>query len=448
MNEIERLRARLRAALGGSLGAGRSPVPPVLPLPTVEEEEGADLHRYLPGFWQDTRGGRVFVVERRFELNHHHGRLALGRALETPPALWARMGRAPELAGIDPRRVAFLDIETTGLAGGTGTLAILVGLGHFLDGHFRLRQYFLASLGQERAMLRALADYLDGFAAVVTFNGKAFDLPLLQTRLVLAGLPAEMVALPHLDLLHPARRLYRDRLPSCRLDQLEQWLLGLTRVDDVPGWEVPSLYFRYIRTRRVRALLPVFEHNAHDVLSLVALLVYLARLFAGDVRLSAADRLALGRDRQTAGDHDEAVEHYRAALAQGLRPAERDECERRLSLLLKRLGRWEEAVALWEAAATRPDNRALYPLVELAKYREHVARDLAGARLATERALWLLERHHARLGYGPLAAARAELAGRLARLEARAARERTAALRRQTGRGRPGQGRGGSAGDG
>ena len=391
--------------------------------------EGADLHHLLPGFWQDTPSGRVFVVEQRYELEHRHGRLMLGRALETPLHLWARIGRQPALAGVDPRRVAFLDIETTGLAGGTGTLAFLVGMGHFLDGHFRLRQYFLGSLGQERALLRALSDYLSEFEAVVTFNGKSFDLPLLQTRLRLSRLPVDLTELPHLDLLHPARRLYRDRLDSCRLSQLEQWLLGLTRVEDVPGAEIPSLYFRYIRTRRLRALLPVFQHNALDVLSLVTLTVHLTRLFGGDARLTGPDRLALGRDCEADGLHDEAVAHYGGALALELRPADRDECQRRLSLLYKKLGRWEEAVALWQAIAARPDNRALFPLLELAKYHEHVTRDLASARLITERALLLLERHHARMGYGPVAAERAALTKRLTRLEERAARLRTSRKR-------------------
>jgi uncharacterized protein YprB with RNaseH-like and TPR domain len=422
------LRDRLREALGVRPAPER-PRPPA-PGPRPPDSDLNDAHHYLPGFWQDTPAGRVFVIERRFELEHRHGRLALGRLLQTPTELWARIGREPALAGVDPRRVAFVDTETTGLAGGTGTLAFLVGMGHFLDGHFRLRQYFLADLGQERAMLRALADYLDGFEAVVTFNGKTFDLPLLETRLLLSRMRPSLTALPHLDLLHPARRLYRDRLESCRLGQLEQSLLGLVRVEDVPGYEIPSLFFRYMRTRRFRALLPVFEHNALDVLSLVTLTVHLAQLFGGDTRLTASDRLALGRTCEAEARYDEAIAHYDAALRLDLRPADREECERRLSLLYKKLGRWEEAVGLWQAIAERPANRALYPLLELAKYRERVDRDFTGARLMTERALLLLEGHHARMGYAGAAAERDGLHKRRIRLEEREVRARAAALRR------------------
>lgn len=443
MQHPEHLRGRLREALGarpphphlpatliprlspacgrGAGDEGRCPKDGVgADRPTGEEE----VHHLLPGFWQDTPVGRVFVIERRFALEHRHGRLPLGRALQVPPALWARIGRAPALAEADPRRVVFLDTETTGLAGGTGTIAFLVGIGHFLDGHFRLRQYFLSSLEQERAMLRALADYLDGFQAVVSFNGKSFDLPLLEARLVLARMPRDLAALPHLDLLHPARRLYGDRLASCRLTELEQHLLGLARVNDVPGWEVPALYFRYMRTRRFRALLPVFEHNATDVLSLVALTAHLASVVAGEARLTGADRLALGRVCEAEGRAEEAVRHYRWALAQELRPVERQECEQRLSLLLKRLGRWDEATALWHEVAARPENRLLYPLVELAKYHEHVTGDLAAARALTERAVLLLEGHHARMGFSGLAAEREALTKRLARLDGRIARTR------------------------
>lgn len=438
MQHPEQLRARLREALGA-----RPPALTPTPSPAsgrgvaewseagagVGRPAGEEVHHLLPGFWQDTPVGRVFVIERRFALEHRHGRLALGQVLQTPPTLWARIGRVPALAEADPRRVVFLDTETTGLAGGTGTIAFLVGIGHFLDGHFRLRQYFLPTLEQERAMLRALADYLDGFQAVVSFNGKSFDLPLLEARLVLARMPRDLTALPHLDLLHPARRLYGDRLASCRLTELEQHLLGLTRVDDVPGWEVPALYFRYMRTRRFRALLPVFEHNATDVLSLVALTAHLASVLAGEAQLTGADRLALGRVCEAEGRTEEAVMHYRRALAQELRSVERQECEQRLSLLLKRLGRWQEAAALWQEVARRPDNRQLYPLVELAKYHEHITGDLVTARALTERALLLLEGHHARMGFAGLAAEREALRKRLARLEGRMARARLPAGR-------------------
>jgi len=385
---------------------------------------------HLPGFWQDTPVGRVFVVERRFELEHEHGALPLGRTLDVAPALLARLGRDAALAAVDLRRVAFLDTETTGLAGGTGTVAFLIGMGHFLDGHFRLRQYFLEDLDQEEAMIRALTDYLADFDGVVTFNGKTFDMPLLQTRIAMTRNRRGLGNLAHLDLLHPARRLYRDRIPSCRLQELERQYLGLTRVEDIPGWEIPSVYFRYVRTRRFRALLPVFEHNALDILSLVTLAAHLAAVWRGDALRDAGDYLALGRACEHDGTHDEALEHYHAALGcDDLRPVERQECERRLSLLFKRLGRQDDALTLWMRVANRRENRELYPLLEIAKHHERATKDFAAARAACERALALLDVYHARMGYARVNADREAIMQRIARIDLRIVREQEKAAK-------------------
>src|SRR5579859_934089 len=393
-----------------------------------------DIAELMPGFWQDTPDGRIFIVEQRFELDHLHGAIPLRRTLAVRGAVVARIGRNPALDGIAAERVLYLDTETTGLSGGTGTYAFLVGIGHFCDGGFRLRQYFQTDFGQEPALLRALADYLPAFDAVVTFNGKSFDLPLLETRFTINGLlrgkahGPNVRELPHLDLLHPARRIYRDRFGSCRLGELEQQVLGLTRVEDVPSWEIPALYFRYVRTRRFRAVQPVFDHNALDVLSLVTLQAHLCDLFGGDGARCAEDRLALGRACEADGLAAEAIANYRAALEIGLGPALRHDCERRLSLLLRKLGRWEEAVELWQAVIARPRNQQLYAYVELAKFHERAARDFCGAIECTRQALALLERHHLRYGAAN-AADREALLARIARLEARAEKAAAVAAR-------------------
>lgn len=387
--------------------------------PPQRQEPGVES--YLPGFWQDTPAGRVFVVEQRFDLEHRHGAYPLGRTLALPGQVLARIGRDRALAGVDHQRLLYLDTETTGLAGGAGTVAFLVGIGHFLDGGFRLRQYFLDSLDREEALLRALADYLDGFDAIVTFNGKSFDLPLLETRFILARLRREVRSLPQLDLLFPARRLYRDRFGSCRLGELERQVLGLTRVEDVPSFEIPSLYFRYVRQRRFRALIPVFHHNALDVLSMVTLMAHIGALYEGGPPTAAEDALALGRVCEGDGYHEEALAHYHAALAAGLPPAPREQTERLLSLLYKRLGHWQEAVDLWSEIAGRPDNRALYPLIELAKHYERTARDIPAAVDHTEQALALVRRHHLRLGAAGAQTEEARLQKRLERLQRRQA---------------------------
>lgn len=436
-NAVRSLRDKLRG-LGALPPASRAAAPAITrhpPSPTPDSRLlPPRIEDLMPGFWQDTPDGRTFIVERRFELDHFHGAIPLRRTLAARGEVVARIGRNAALAEVAPERVLYLDTETTGLSGGTGTYAFLVGIGHFCDGGFRLRQYFQTDFGQEPALLRALADYLPAFDAVVTFNGKSFDLPLLETRLTINGLlrgrPAgrNVRELPHLDLLHPARRIYRDRFGSCRLGELEQRVLGLARVEDVPSWEIPALYFRYVRTRRFRAVQPVFEHNALDVLSLVTLQAHLCDLFGGSGARGAEDRLALGRACEADGLTGEAIVNYRAALEIGLGPALQHECERRLSLLLRRLGRWEEAVELWEAVAARPRNPQLYAFIELAKYHERTARDYCSAIEYARQALALLERHHLRFGAAN-AADREALLARIARLEARAQKAAAAAAR-------------------
>ncbi len=383
------------------------------------------IEAFLPGFWQDTPAGRIFVVERRFDLDYLHGAYPLGCVLGVPGALLARIGRSEALAGVPHERVLYLDTETTGLAGGTGTLAFLVGIGHFQDGAFRLRQYFLDSLEREEALLRALADYLDAFDAIVTYNGKVFDVPLLETRLILSRLNSGVSGLPHLDLLFATRRIYRDRFGSCRLAEIERQVLGLTRVEDVPGFEVPALYFRFVRHRRFRALVPVFRHNALDVLSLVTLTAHLAGLYAPDGAVSAQDALALARASEQDGHSDEAIERYRAALAAGLPPVVRDEAERRLSLIFKRCGRWDEAAAVWYQMARRPGSRSTFPLIELSRFCERQKRDIEAALIHAENALAILRAHHLRLGAAGAAEREAELERRAARLRDRVERQAT-----------------------
>ncbi|HEY8837869.1 MAG TPA: ribonuclease H-like domain-containing protein, partial [Dehalococcoidia bacterium] len=183
------LRDRLRG-LGALPARDAAPLaePERTPFVPADPEPEPGVESYLPGFWQDTPDGRIFIVEQRFDLDHLHGAIPLGRTLSARGDLIARIGRHEGLTSIAPERVLYLDTETTGLAGGTGTYAFLVGIGHFVDGGFRLRQYFQTDYGQERALLRALSDYLVQFDAVVTFNGKTFDLPLLETRFTMNGL--------------------------------------------------------------------------------------------------------------------------------------------------------------------------------------------------------------------------------------------------------------------
>lgn len=369
----------------------------------------APAHEALGGALEDTGAGRVVVVRHQYPLTHRHGRLPLGAAFEAPLDLLGALARAP--LG-DARRWLFLDTETTGLAGGTGTYAFLVGAAWVEADRLVLGQYFMRDFDDEGALLAALAPLVERASGVVTFNGAGFDLPLLETRFVLAR-RRWPEALAHLDLLRPARRVWGARFADCRLATLEREVLGLAREDDVPGAVIPSLYFEFLRSRRAGPLARVFAHNRDDVLSLVALLGWLGRALVAPERLRADELAGLGRLWEPV-DVERAGACYRAALAAGLGAAAGHRVRLRLARWEKRAARWEAARELWEAAA-RYGAFDHEPWEELAKLHEHRRRDLAAARATVEEALDLAA------SAGAPARTRDALEYRLARLERRLA---------------------------
>ncbi|MGI5837075.1 MAG: ribonuclease H-like domain-containing protein, partial [Chloroflexota bacterium] len=187
------------------------------------------IDRVLPGERVSTPYGDCFMVEHHHPPGHPHGVYRLDEALEVDPKTFSWMARNSNMAGFDLSRSVFVDLETTGLAGGTGTYAFLVGIGYYQGVRFVVRQFFMEDYDAEEALLHALAESLEPFGSVVTFNGKSFDLPLLETRFQLARRPFPLQDLPHLDLLYPARRLWKGRLESCALSSLEESILGVER---------------------------------------------------------------------------------------------------------------------------------------------------------------------------------------------------------------------------
>src|SRR5437667_8766191 len=250
------------------------------------------LERVVGGELVETGAGSLLVVRREYPLAHRHGGVPLDGVRRAPLDVLARVARV-EGDGLAAERLLFLDTETTGLAGGTGTYAFLVGAGWIEGDAFVVTQHFMRDLDEEPALLAALAPLLERAGGVVTFNGAGFDLPLLETRFVLARRrwPA---MLPHLDLLRPSRRVWTGCFDDCRLGTLEREVIGLEREDDVPGALIPALYFDFLRSRRAAPLARVFDHNRHDVLSLVALLGWFGRALASHDHLGAEDLAGLG----------------------------------------------------------------------------------------------------------------------------------------------------------
>jgi hypothetical protein len=309
-----------------------------------------------------------------------HG-AALRRVAVVPLAPPAAEGAAP------PAGTVYLDTETTGLAGGTGTYVFLVGLARRTGRHLTVTQYFLGDLGAEAAFLHAVREAFAGADTLVTFNGRTFDLPLLETRYLLARAGWWGEGLPHSDLYPLARALWGGRAADCRLTTLEGALLGLDRGDDLPGALMPQLYFRYLRTRDTAPLPRIFTHNRWDLVALAGLHARATALLAGpDPRHDARELAGAGRWLERR-DPERGARFYRAALAAGLSASLETHVTWRLASVERRLGRRDEALVLLRDAAARAARPPLGLLVDLAKLAEHHARDLPAALAATRAAL-------------------------------------------------------------
>jgi uncharacterized protein YprB with RNaseH-like and TPR domain len=370
------------------------------------------IEHVVGGAIEETEHGPILSVRHEFALDHRHGAGALDPAFAAHPSLLGLLTRHGPPEG-DARTLLFLDTETTGLAGGTGTYAFLIGAGYVEDDRFVVRQFFMRDLNEEPALLAALAPLVAGAEGLVTYNGSGFDVPLLETRFVLAR--RRWPERWHLDLLGPARRVWGARLADCRLATIESGVLGFAREDDVPSAMIPALYFDYLRRRHTGALARVFAHNRSDVLSLVALTAWLARaLDAPEAAALAPEELAgLGRVWERA-DVPRALEHYRRALDGGLSGLEGQRVRLRLAWWEKRYAQWDAARALWEVA-TETGAFDPRPWEELAKLYEHQRRDFPVARAVMVRALARARRE------GASARALESLGHRLARLERRLA---------------------------
>ncbi len=332
--------------------------------------------------------GEFFLVETAVHLEVRHGDVPL----VAPPHDRAR---APcpssppsrSSSGFDLRRAVFLDTETTGLAGGAGTAAFLIGVG-FVDGErFRVRQYFMRDYHEEGALLHALAEELRRFDLLVTFNGKMFDVPLLDARFRLNRARFPLSDALHLDLLHPARRLWKARLESCRLQSLEAGLMGLRRTGDIPGEEIPQVYFDWVRRRDARMLARVFEHNRQDIVSLAALAVLACQWVEEGRAEDPRDVYSLARVLERARLYDRSEAEYQRALDLGP-GALRGATLLRLAWRAKRSGEHERAARLWAEAGEAGEVEGWR---ELAMHHEHRSRDLDAALLAVERGRGMVE---------------------------------------------------------
>ncbi len=399
------------------------------------------IEQLVAGEIVETPYGPCLVKETVYPLTMPRGGVTLAAALRTSGQAVAACARSRRLADFSVRHAAFIDTETTGLAGGAGTFAFMVGIGTFENAEARstartspetagpavyvVRQVFMRHPGEERALLHVTESLLARCRALVSFNGRAFDQPLLTTRFAMHQRPSPLTDMAHLDLLPPARQRWRLRLPSCAMSALEKEILGFQRsAEDVPGWLIPTLYQEYTRSGDGAAMAQVFYHNREDVVNMVPLLAILCAPFEtrGDslppLEIHPVDYVSLGRCFEELQQPELSEQAYRRALAAALPDDVRAAALERLGYLLKRQERRAEALAVWQDWITSVSAFNPLPYVELAKHHEWHAIDLATARKWT---LWAL--HQVRqMPAGPARdEALADLEHRLRRLEAKIA---------------------------
>jgi uncharacterized protein YprB with RNaseH-like and TPR domain len=350
------------------------------------------LSDLIPGEELDNACGHFFLSPGHFKGSSYHGCKCIRDYAAIDMEAAALIANDPALAELNYADGLFLDTETTGLMGGTGTLAFLIGLGWFEGDTFVTQQIFARDFAEEQAALVFLQDIVRDKKFLITYNGKAFDVGLLSTRFIMNRLSNPLSDLPHLDLLHPSRRLFGHRLINNRLASMEEGVIGFLREGDLPGSEIPQRYFDWLRRRDPRLMVDVFEHNRLDIVSMAALTCFLTELLIHPADLDHVhhgDLLSAARLFHDRGRLPEARIRL-APLAASQNPTVKAESLKMLSLIHKRAGQWEDAVNMWEQMVDH-DPGNVFALVELAKWCEHRARHIERAHTLVKTAIECVE---------------------------------------------------------
>ena len=349
---------------------------PAAPAPAMrrtESDSAGFVEELLSGEVVETPFGKHFETEKLYARHKRYGSYDISDLIELPHDLLEALSDGA-IARAHPTTWAFLDTETTGLAGGSGTYAFLIGVGSIDAQGFRVRQFFMRDYGEEPSVLHSLAAHLARFDVLITYNGKSFDQPLLETRYTMCRARHPFTRMEHLDLLHGARRLFKLRLENCRLVNLEYQILGLEREGDIAGELIPYCYFEYLRTHRAFRLVPIFHHNVLDIVSLACLTGVIPAAFRDPENVEArhgADLLGLARWLQMSGRLAEAHRLMRRAIDLGLADRHLFRALFEAGGLEKKLGLEDAAVATFSDLCLSPNPYRIKAYEEMARHYEH-----------------------------------------------------------------------------
>ncbi len=383
------------ATPGGGFLRPRPAVPENLPEGRVEE----------------TVNGSHYVIREVFDAEHYHGGIRLDRlSTEDLPTL-LDLARCKH-DRLDRDRIIFLDTETTGIQSGAGMCPFLIGVGFFKSDEFHVVQYFIRDFDEEPSMLLALGKLLEEFDLIVTYNGRTFDLPLVDNRFILSRMEKPFGHMSHFDLLFIARRLWRNGHGSCRLTALEHKLIGFIRGPDIHGSMIPRVYFDYLNNFDATQLRTVFSHNVYDILSLAGLMIHACdRVVTEPAPLDdALDVYSLGKIFDRARDRSKSIECYELTLRSTLPTALHVRALERLSMLYRRIGEHAKSLKICKRLMDHSEFSMIGYEGASIHYARH-ARDTASALRVVDEALRRTE------GIATLARRRARLEVRMERLK-------------------------------
>ena len=350
-------------------------------VPDPEFHTSAFIEDLLSGQVVETPAGKHFETEKLYASHQRHGSYEISDLHELPPDLLTALSDGA-IADSHPTQWAFLDTETTGLAGGSGTYAFLIGVGWIGPEGFRVRQFFMRDYDEEPSALHALNELLARFTVLITYNGRSYDQPLLETRFTMNRARTPFSRMEHLDLLYGARRLFKLRLDNCRLVNLENQILGIERHGDVPGEMIPYLYFEYLRSRKAYRLAPVFHHNVLDIVSLACLTGVIPEAFRDPENLRARhgmDLVGMARWLRMSDRLEEALRMMRRAVDLGLPDRHLFRTLFDAGSIEKKLGLEHAALATFTDLTLSPNPFRAKAYEELAKHYEHRERNFAMA---------------------------------------------------------------------
>ena len=354
---------------------------------------GYDIQHIVPGEVEVIDEDEFYLVRQDFRLSTQHGNLTLGDGLNVEGQHISLSANDDELTEFDPRKAVFVDTETTGLMGGTGTVAFLVGVGYFVDDVFRLDQCFMRDYDDEEGMLHYLDGLFQKADTLVSFNGKSFDLPLLRTRFITNRIPFRLESCAHFDLVHASRRFWKKRLKDCSLGNIEREIMGIQRVGDVPSYEIPTIWLDFLHSRDARRLKGVFYHHQMDILSLATLTGHLSQCLGqpdGQGFEHHEDRLSLMRIHFQQKKYDEVLQLSETLLDTLEQTGLRHECLHMTAMSAKRRERWVDMEDFYKLLLIEFPRDAT-ARVELAKHYEHRAKDLPKAQKLCEDALTYIQ---------------------------------------------------------